>query len=128
MSALPDHRQRPLRILIVEDEAIIALGLEQIVEDLGHEVCALVTTADAAVDAADRHHPDLVLMDVMLRGGSDGLEAARRIWERHGIRSLITSALDVPTLRERAAPAKPLGFVSKPYRAEDLRATLGAAR
>ncbi|MBB6250520.1 response regulator [Nitrospirillum iridis] len=111
------------RIVIVEDEALIALGLEQILLQQGHEVCAVAACVDEAVAAVDRHRPDLVLMDVMLRGGDDGVDAAERIWTRFGVRSLFTSAVDAGTLRRRA-PSVSLGFITKPYRPEDFQRSL----
>ncbi|MDZ5647734.1 MULTISPECIES: response regulator [unclassified Nitrospirillum] len=118
-------RRPRYRIVVVEDEALIALGLEQILLLQGHEVCAVASSVDEAVDAVDRHRPDLVLMDVMLRGGGDGVEAADRIWKRFGIRSLFTSAVDANILRSRA-PSVSLGFITKPYRPEDFQRSLGA--
>ncbi|MDE1147652.1 MAG: response regulator [Azospirillaceae bacterium] len=112
------------RIVVVEDEALIALGLQHILLQQGHEVCAIAATVDEAVQAVDHHRPDLVLMDVMLRGGDDGVEAADRIWKRFGVRSLFTSAVDPDVLRTRA-PAVSLGFITKPYRPEDFRRSLG---
>ncbi|WP_159107112.1 response regulator [Azospirillum sp. B4] len=111
------------RIVVVEDEALIALGLQQILTQQGHEVCALAASLDEALEAVGEHRPDLVLMDVMLRGGDDGVEAANRIWKRFGIRSLFTSAVDAATLRTRA-PSVALGFITKPYRPEDFQRSL----
>ncbi|TWB44234.1 response regulator [Nitrospirillum pindoramense] len=118
-------RRPRYRIVVVEDEALIALGLEQILLHQGHEVCAVAASVDEAVEAVDRHRPDLVLMDVMLRGGGDGVEAADRIWKRFGIRSLFTSAVDANILRSRAASVS-LGFITKPYRPEDFQRSLSA--
>lgn len=116
---------RRLRIVIAEDEALIALGLEQMVEGFGHTVCHVSATAADAISAAGQHRPDLVLMDVMLRESS-GIDAARAIRQQFGIRSLFMTALDGPALRAEAATAEPLGFLRKPYRGEDLEARLRA--
>ncbi|MEA1650591.1 response regulator [Nitrospirillum sp. BR 11164] len=113
------------RIVVVEDEALIALGLQQILLQQGHEVCAVAASVEEAVEAVDHHRPDLVLMDVMLRGGDDGVEAAERIWKRFGIRSLFTSAVDANTLRNRVHSVS-LGFITKPYRPEDFQRSLEA--
>jgi CheY-like chemotaxis protein len=111
---------KTLRILICEDESLIALGLCAIVEDAGHIVCGTCATAVEAVSAAINHQPDLVLMDVMLRGGEDGITAALEIRKRLNIPCLFMSAVDVPAVRERMAAAHPLGFIAKPYRPADL--------
>ncbi|SNS15991.1 Response regulator receiver domain-containing protein [Azospirillum sp. RU38E] len=110
----------PLRILICEDESLIALGLCAIVEDAGHIVCDTCATAVEAVAAAITHRPDLVLMDVMLRGGEDGIAAALEIRQRLDIPCLFMSAVDAPAVRDRMAGARPLGFIAKPYRPADL--------
>lgn len=117
---------RPLRLLVAEDEAVIALGLKQVLLSAGYEVCAIVATARDAVEAAGRMHPDLVLMDIMLRDG-DGVDAACTIWASYRIRSLFMSALDATSLHDRAAAAYPLGFLTKPYRCEDLLSRLEQA-
>ena len=118
-------RPKPaLTLLICEDEAIIALALEQALEAMGHQICAIVATAEEAVAAACRYRPDAVMMDIMLRGPRDGIEAAREILVRFGIRSLFMTAVDAPAIRERAEQVKALGFLMKPYRADELRQTL----
>jgi two-component system, response regulator PdtaR len=65
-----------MRVLIVEDEALIAMYLEMLVAELGHEVCACTASAAAAIEAAEAYRPDVVLMDVQLANGSCGIEAA----------------------------------------------------
>ena len=77
-------------------------------------------TADDAVAGAIRHRPDVVMMDVMLRGSRDGIDAAGEILERTGIRSLFMTAVDAPAVRRRAAEVQALGLLLKPYRAEEL--------
>ncbi|MDP3855753.1 response regulator [Phenylobacterium sp.] len=67
-----------LRVLIVEDEAIVAMSLESLIEDFGFEVCAIASTGEQAVALAASLRPDLILMDVNLIGDMDGVEAARR--------------------------------------------------
>jgi CheY-like chemotaxis protein len=114
----------PMKILIVEDEAVIALCLEDILDSFGHEVCGIATTAEDAVKIADRQRPDLVLMDIMLAEGSDGVSAACDIRRRFDIGSVLTSALTEQSVRDRAAPAKPLAYVRKPYNPRDLAAVL----
>ena len=75
-----------MKILIVEDEAIIFMHLEMLVEEFGHKVCAIATTARMAIAYAATHRPDLALMDIRLAEGSSGIDAAREIHGRHGIR------------------------------------------
>jgi DNA-binding response OmpR family regulator len=70
------------RVLVVEDEALIALSLADMLESMGFTVCGTADNVRSAVDMADRDAPDLVLMDIRLRGKGDGIDAARQICER----------------------------------------------
>lgn len=117
-----------LRIVVVEDEALIALELEATLEQLGYQVCATAMDADQAVAAADRHRPDLVLMDIRLAHGSNGIDAAIAIRRRFDIPSLFLSANLDDAARTAAAPAQPLGFLSKPFNAVSLHSTLQQIR
>src|SRR3546814_15902421 len=72
-------RQTRARILIIEDEPIIAMDIEMLVRDLGHEVVAVATTHREAVDEAQKHQPGLVLADIQLAATSSGIEAAQAI-------------------------------------------------
>jgi CheY-like chemotaxis protein len=114
-------------ILIVEDEMISALHLEQILIGLGYGVCATAASAPEAVQAAEDHRPDLVLMDIRLAGGTDGITAATEIRARLDIPSLfVTGHADSQTI-ERAQAANHIGFINKPYRAVDIQAAVEAA-
>lgn len=113
-----------MRILIVEDEFFIALELQAIAESDGHIVLAVATSAEEAVSAAESLQPDLVLMDVRLAHGSDGVEAARQIKERFGIRSLFVTANVDDATRHRAALVDPVGFLEKPVTQASLRKAL----
>src|ERR1051325_206386 len=78
----PLGKKRPLRILIVEDEVLTADYTKYLLLELGYEVCGHATNAAAAVRMADTYRPDLVLMDITLGRGEDGISAARRIGEQ----------------------------------------------
>ena len=104
-----------LRILVVEDEIFVSLNACAVLESAGHEVVAIVANADEAVAKADTLRPDLVLMDIRLRGERDGIDAATEIWRRLGIRSLFVSAYTDDETRARAAAAEPAGFLAKPF-------------
>ena len=102
-----------LRILVVEDQAIVSLGTETILTSLGHCVVATVSTGPAAIAAAE-HRPDIVFMDVELAQGTDGVEAAIEIQKRFGIRSVFFSGYaGAPDIRKWASKAKPLAFIDK---------------
>jgi two-component system, response regulator PdtaR len=103
-----------MRVLIVEDDAIIAMHLTLLVTELGHEVCATAVSAVAAIAQAAAHSPDVVLMDIRLAQGSSGIDAARELHARQGLRCIFLSAnLDEQT-RAALLPYAPIDFVGKP--------------
>ena len=103
-----------MKILIVEDETLIWMYLETLVMEFGHDVCAIATTARAAISQASLHLPDLILMDIRLAEGSSGIHAAREIHGRHGIRCIFLSGnLDEAT-RDAVRPYDPIAFLGKP--------------
>jgi two-component system, response regulator PdtaR len=103
-----------MRVLIVEDEAIIALHLAILVAELGHEVCATAATAAGAIALATLHNPHVVLMDVRLADGSSGIDAARELHAQQALRCIFLSAnLDEPT-KTALLPYEPIDFVGKP--------------
>ena len=105
----PDAAPRKsLRILIVEDEAISALCFEEAAQGLGHEVVETADTGKRAIAAAEQHRPDLVLMDVRLRDGTDGIEAANTIRESWDIPSIFVTANSDPVTIARTKAARPL--------------------
>jgi CheY-like chemotaxis protein len=122
----PDDSQ-PIRILIVEDEAIPAMLLEEMVEDLGFIVCGKAVSGPGAVMAAEDYRPDLILMDIRLAQGTDGIEAAVEIRQRLDIPSLFMSAFSDKATMARAQVARPVGFVGKPYDETRLKVALDAA-
>ncbi len=113
-----------LRVVVVEDEAIIALELEMLLTSLGAEVVAMAMSADEAVRLAEAERPDCMTMDIRLQGDRDGVSAAVEIYERFGIRSVFVSAYSDPGTVERGARAHPLGWVPKPIRQDKLEAGL----
>ena len=102
-----------MRVLIVEDEALIAMDLAMLVTDLGHNVCAIAASAAAAITQAAAHDPDVVLMDIRL-AHSSGIDAARELHARQALRCIFLSAnLDEPT-RTALLPCDPIDLVGKP--------------
>ena len=103
-----------MRVLIAEDDAIIALHIAMLVAELGHEVCATAATAAGAIALAALHNPDVVLMDIRLAQGSSGIDAAREIHAQQALRCIFLSGnLDEPT-RTALLPYEPIDFVGKP--------------
>jgi DNA-binding NarL/FixJ family response regulator len=116
------------RVLIVEDEILIALDLHRELTAAGFEVVCVAASAEEAVSIAQRERPDAVLMDIRLRGARDGVDAALEIWQRFKICSVFASGNIDDAMKQRAAPAQPLGFVSKPFIASQIVALLRSDR
>ena len=103
-----------MRVLIVEDDAIIAMHLAILVADFGHEVCATAVSAAGAIAQATAHNPEVVLMDIRLAQGSSGIDAAKDLHGQHALRCIFLSAnLDAQT-RTALLPYEPIDFVGKP--------------
>jgi diguanylate cyclase (GGDEF)-like protein/PAS domain S-box-containing protein len=116
-----------IRILIVEDEGLIARDIEDMVRNAGYGVCAVVGTGEDAVEKAETTHPDLVLMDIILRGEMDGVEAAEKIRERFNIPVIyLTAHTDENTL-QRAKLTEPLGYTLKPVEQKELMTVMEMA-
>ncbi len=115
-----------LRVLIVEDEFFISLGTDSLLRELGHTPVGVAVSAEEAVAMAERHRPDVVLMDIRLAGANDGIYAADAILSRFGIPSIFVTANTDPQTRERALAVGGLGFIEKPVTKERLVAGLKA--
>jgi two-component system, response regulator PdtaR len=109
-----------MKLLIVEDEIILAMRLELFVKKLGHQVCAMAATEAEAVASAETHRPDVVLMDLHLAHGGSGAQAACQIYKSFGIRSIVVSANIDATAREALQDCQPIAFVGKPFRQTEL--------
>jgi two-component system, response regulator PdtaR len=103
-----------MRLLIVEDEALVAMHLQMLVTEFGYQVCASATSAAGAIAQAAVHNPDVVLMDVRLADGSSGIEAAREIYARHGVRCIFLSANLDEAIKTAVLPYEPIDYLGKP--------------
>lgn len=118
---------KPYRILVVEDEFIIAEDIKEKLIGFGYEVVDTVGSGREAIDLAKRKQPDLILMDIKLQGRMDGIETASEIWGRYDIPVIfLTSFSDLRTL-QRAKMAEPFGYVVKPFHDSNLRSTIEIA-
>ena len=115
------------KILIVEDELIIATDLGDILESLGYEVCGDAISAREALELINEQSPDLVLLDIQIKGGMDGIELAGIIRSEFRIPFIfLTSHADASTL-QRAKEVKPYGYIVKPFQEKDIRAAIEIA-
>ena len=101
------------RILIVEDERITAEDMKDALESIGYKISAMVHSGEDAVKKAEEFRPDLVLMDIMLEGEMDGIEAAEQIRERFGIPVIYLTAYSDSSTVQRAKITEPSGFILK---------------
>ncbi|WP_407375361.1 response regulator [Methanobrevibacter sp.] len=115
-----------LKVIIVEDEAITALNLKMDLEDLGYEVLESIDTGSEAIEKSRELFPDLVLMDINLKGNVDGIEAANEISE-NGIPIIFLTANTDDDTAFKALKTAPYGYISKPYTIKDLELTLKMA-
>jgi CheY-like chemotaxis protein len=111
------------RILIVEDEAIVAVDIQKTVQTLGYDVPAIAFSGEEALKKTEELHPDVVLMDIVLRGQMDGIEAAQKIYERFGIPSIFMTGYS-EKLVEQLTTGKPFLSVIKPVEEEELHTTI----
>jgi diguanylate cyclase (GGDEF)-like protein/PAS domain S-box-containing protein len=115
------------RILIVEDEKIIALDLQRRLEKFGYLVVDLVASGGEAILKAEEHVPDIILMDIMLSGEIDGISAAIEIKKRLRIPIIFLTAYADERTLERAKEAEPFGYIIKPFKERELYTTIDIA-
>jgi len=114
------------KILIVEDEAIAAMAIEDMIEKMGYTVCASVSFGEEAVKVAFAERPDLVLMDIHIHGQIDGIEAAARIREMDIPVIFTTGYLDAK-MKRKAAALRPVAYLVKPLDHGHLKSIIESA-
>lgn len=117
----------PATILVVEDEGIVAQEIKSRLEKSGYTVCAIAHDGKTAIAHADDKKPDLVLMDIRLKGEMDGIEAAGIIGERFRIPVVYLTAYTDPDTLERAKVKDPFGYVVKPFETRSLMVSIEIA-
>jgi signal transduction histidine kinase/AmiR/NasT family two-component response regulator len=115
------------KILVVEDENIVAMDLRANLERLGYAVTETVGTGQEAIRSATSNPPDLVLMDIQLRGGMKGTEAAERISKEHGIPIVYLTAYSDDATVEQARVTGPFGYLLKPFEERELHIVIEMA-
>lgn len=113
---------KPIRILVVEDDALLAISLEEMLIEMGHEICAVEGTEAAAVAAALQHAPDLIIVDAWLREGS-GISAVEQILRARSIWHLFVSG-DMRSVQQAIPGAVVL---QKPFRESELASAIQRA-
>jgi signal transduction histidine kinase len=114
-------------IMIVEDESLVGLDLQNNLTDMGYRVTSVHAEAQPALASIDEEAPDLVLMDIQLRGEMDGIDAAREINQRFGIPVLFLTAFADSSTLSRAREVGAYGYMIKPFASQELRAMVEVA-
>jgi two-component system, response regulator PdtaR len=112
---------KPVRILVVEDVVNLAAVLKVRLESYGYEICEVANTGLKAIDGALYHRPDLILMDIMLEGDMNGIEAAERILVQLDVPIIYLSCLNDEKVIDQAIGTNPYGYILKPYDGAELR-------
>jgi CheY-like chemotaxis protein len=116
-----------VKILVVEDESIIALNIKKKLKSFGYTVPAIASTGEEAIKMTEITFPDLILMDVMLKGDMDGVQAIEEIRKRFDIPVIYLTAYSDDEVLERAKLTQPYGYIVKPFKANDLRTNIEIA-
>lgn len=113
-----------IKVMVVEDENIVAMDIKLSLERLGYDVPAVLSNGHDAIMNAQRFLPDLILMDIKIKGNIDGIETAREIWKTLRIPVIfLTAYADEKTL-ERAKLAEPFGYILKPFEEKELHTAI----
>jgi CheY-like chemotaxis protein len=111
----------PIKILIVEDEIWEVRYIQIVLRDLGYEFCKSAARGEEAIARATQEKPDIILMDIRLIGGMDGIETARKILARQDTPIIFMTGYAFQDVRERAMALNPAAFLEKPVSREDVK-------
>ena len=103
------------RILIIEDDFLVAMEMEGALHDAGFAIAGVAASGEEAVELAAAQRPDLAVVDIRLAGDRDGVDTAVELLRSHGVRSIFATAHADRETRSRAQAAAPLGWLQKPY-------------
>ncbi len=113
-----------VRVLVVDDEGVVIMVLENYLRSMGYEVVGRATSGDEAIDIARRLRPDAILMDIVMPGTLDGIDAAKIIKTELDIPVIFLTAYAEDQYIERAKAAEPFGYIVKPFREREIKAAL----
>ncbi len=115
------------RILVVEDEAIIAMDIQSILEKIGFSNAEVVHSGEESIQKVASGHPHLVLMDIKLKGKLDGIQAAHKIFEQHKVPVVYITAYGDESTLKRANGTARFGYITKPFEENELETTIQGA-
>jgi CheY-like chemotaxis protein len=115
------------QILVVEDEFIVAKDIQNRLKNMGYTVPTVTASGEEAIDKVGQTHPDLVLMDIMLKGAVDGIEAAEKIRSLFNVPVVYLTAYSDENTLSRARISEPFGYLLKPFEERELHTTIEMA-
>jgi DNA-binding response OmpR family regulator len=115
------------RVAIVEDDALIAALLEEMLEDAGYQVVGKAASAGDAISLIGRHRPNLALLDIRLMGRRNGVDVAQEVTRRFGTGVIFETSESSPVVRREAEMTGPFAWLTKPFEPEELLAAVDAA-
>ncbi len=115
------------RVLVVEDESIVAMGIKHKLQNLGHSVVDMVATGEDAIKSARENHPEIILMDIVLKGEIDGIEATQIIRKKQDIPVIYLTAYADEEMLSRAKVTEPYGYIIKPFKSSEINANIEMA-
>jgi CheY-like chemotaxis protein len=115
------------KILVVEDDSIIAFTIQNLLKQFGYETVGRASTGEDAIEKAKELRPDLVLMDIHLKGPIDGIQAAETVYGVYNIPVIYLTAFSDEKTLERAQKTSPFGYIVKPFTDDNLRTTIRMA-
>lgn len=118
---------KKVNILVVEDENILALGLQKKLENLGYAVTGIADSGEETFRKIQEKEPDLILMDIVIKGDIDGIETAAKLKKTYSIPVIYLTAYADDEILERAARTEPYGYILKPYKEKELKANIEMA-
>lgn len=114
-------------VLVVEDESIVAKDIQNSLKKLGYNVPSVENTGEDAIQSAAEHKPDLILMDIMLKGDISGIDAAEQIRKRYQIPVIFLTAYADESTLSKAKVTEPYGYIIKPFKEIDLHTSIEMA-
>lgn len=117
----------PARILVVEDEPNVAEVMRARLESFGYVVCSIVSSGKDALDAMEHRHPDIVMMDIKIKGDMDGVESAGLIRAKFDVPIIFITSFADDKLLKRAQITDPFGYIIKPYEGKQLQVAVEMA-
>ncbi len=116
-----------VKILIVEDESIVAKDIQNSLKKIGYQISGVVNSGDKAIREVEENRPSIILMDIMIKGSMTGIETAKQIKERFSIPVIFLTAYADDNTLNKAKVTEPYGYIIKPFREKELQTTIEMA-